>query len=247
MNVECDKNGRNKGTKCGIANEKEILKDRNVNVSKRQSTSRNKHMDSHKTDYKNSPHKNYASENSFYDENDSTSVDEASDRCRKSKKPGIESNRDENKDRKRKNSRTNTKKNSHAQYEHKNHVLPSPIKDSKTQKPSEILEDTYNLPLDVSDLPSSHLSSRRTNTRETIEEFYPPENHNVNDRELVQLQQLWLLNRSTAPNEYVEDIRMERNEIDDSNSVSSEQSNLSPIDGFQTETSPNIYMEVEPR
>ena len=76
MNVECDKNGRNKGTKCGIANEKEILKDRNVNVSKRQSTSRNKHMDSHKTDYKNSPHKNYVSENSFYDENDSTSVNQ---------------------------------------------------------------------------------------------------------------------------------------------------------------------------
>ena len=50
-----------------------------------------------------------------------------------------------------------------------------------------------------------------------------------------------------TPNEYVEDIRMERNEIDDSNSVSSEQSNLSPIDGFQTETTPNIYMEVEPR
>ena len=111
------------------------------------------------------------------------------------------------------------------------------------QRRNELLEDTYNVPLDVSEIPSPNLSSKHTNTHDPIQDCYPPVHYEGSEKDIVQQQQLWLLNSRTAPNELEEEFRRERREVDDS--ASSDQSNPSSMEAFLPENQTNIYMEVE--
>ena len=235
-------NGRNMSRKCGFTNEKETLKDRNVSVSKRQSTSRNKQMDSHKTDYKNSPVRDPISENFFCDQNESISIDEATNKCRKTKRTEKEFQKVEIKDRKRKDSKTKGKRPNISKYENEIHLNPSRSKDP------EILEETYDVPLDVSDTPNSNELSKQINSHDVIEQYTPQSPYVESEGELVQQQQQWLFNRGEVQHEYErEENRRDRTKIVDSSSVSSEQSNASPIDVSNPDNQSNIYMEVNPR
>ena len=235
-------NGRNTSRKCGFTNEKETLKDRNVSIPKRQSTSRNKQMDIHKTDYKNSPVRDPISENFFCDQSESISIDEATNKCRKTKKSEKESQKVEIKDRKRKDNRTKGKRPNISKYEKEINMHSSQSRDP------EILEETYDVPLDVSDIPNSNELSKHNNTHDIIEQYIPQSSYVGSEGEFFQQQQQWLINRGEALHEYEEEeARRDTTKIVDSNSGSSEQSNPSPVNVLNPDNQSNIYMEVSPR
>ena len=242
-NNKTGKNERSKSRKCETSNEIEILRDQNVSASKRQSISKNRQIDICKTNNTNSPNKSSSGENCFYDDSENTSLDKSSDRSRKTRKSGQESHRVESKGRKKKANQPMVKQRNIRTSENDNGFDSSRSKDIEIQRRNELLEDTYNMPLDVSEIISTNISSKHTNTHEPIQDCYPPVPYDGSENDLVQQQQLWLLNSGTAPNEFEDEFRREKREVDDS--ASSDQSNLSPMEAFLPENQANIYMEVE--
>ena len=112
--------------------------------------------------------------------------------------------------------------------------------DVNVQNATDILEDTYDMPLDVSkSVPQiSNFNNFGTNHEQGCEQQFV---HEGNDKDFIQQQQLWLLNGSGSPPDNFEREIPVKQDISENYNVSSDAS----IDSFEQEHQNNIYMEVE--
>ena len=112
--------------------------------------------------------------------------------------------------------------------------------DVNAQNPTDILEDTYDMPLDVSKTvpQKSNSNNFETNHEKGCEQQFL---HEGNDKDFIQEQQLWLLNGSTLPPDQLNREVPVKQGVSENYNVNSDAS----IDSFEHEHQNNIYMEVE--
>jgi hypothetical protein len=210
----------------------EFLGAQNITKVKRHSTSRNRNTDTAILAYKDSP----TQKNDMFE---CLQVDKPKHKLKNSNKSNSEKHR----------IKTHVSNKSSADFS----ILPnitnarrdkcsdsSRINDVKVQNSTDLLVDTYDMPLDVpKSVPrKSNFNDFGTSHGGCGQQF----GHEENDKEIIQQQQLWLLNGSPlSPDKFDEEVPVER-KISENYDVNSDVS----IDSFEHEHQNNIYMEVEP-
>ena len=108
----------------------------------------------------------------------------------------------------------------------------SRLNDVTVQTPTDLLEDTYEMPLDA---------SKSVPQKSNCNNFVKPRKqqfvHEGNDKEFIQQQQLWLLNGSTSSSEKLDREAPIKQDIDENYIVNSD----APMTSFEHEHQNNIY------
>lgn len=121
-------------------------------------------------------------------------------------------------------------------------------KDMKRIKDKTMLEDTYDMPLDVAECThdSSELQfySKHSNII-NIESLKNDFHYEGNEKEFIQQQQFWLLNGQVLPNEFVKGQNSREKGSEEDVAASEGMMDHAPQEPLQHEHRNHIYMEVE--
>ena len=112
----------------------------------------------------------------------------------------------------------------------------SRLNDVTVQTTTDLLEDTYEMPLDA-----SQSVPQKSNCNNFVKPRKQQFVHEGNDKEFIQQQQLWLLNGSTSSSDKLDREVPIKQDIEENYIVNSD----APMTSFEHEHQNNIYMEVE--